>query len=28
VIVVPAHFAGGDVVRAADRYFVVEPVRR
>jgi hypothetical protein len=28
VIVVPAHFAGGVVVRAADRFFVVEPVKR
>jgi hypothetical protein len=28
VIVIPAHFAGGVVVRAADRFFVVEPVRR
>jgi hypothetical protein len=27
-IVIPAHFGGGVVVRAADRYFVVEPVRR
>lgn len=28
VVVAPAHFDGGVVVRAADRFFVVEPVRR
>ena len=28
IVVIPAHFGGGVVVRAADRFFVVEPVRR